>query len=59
MARFTHLSIYKKSFSLLVKLENIVINMQRKARYTIWADIRNIFRSFLVNITRVNWKKIL
>jgi len=55
MARFTHLPIYKKSFWLLVVLEEIVISMERKSRYTIWSDLRNIFRSFITNITRVNW----
>ena len=54
MARFLHLPIYKKSFSLLVVIEDIVLNMERKARYTIWQDLRNIFREFIVNITRVN-----
>ena len=54
MARFTHLPIYKKSFNLLVIIEDLVLSMPRKSRYTIWSDLRNIFRSFIVNITRVN-----
>jgi hypothetical protein len=54
MARFTHLPIYKKSFSLLLVIEDLVLNMERKSRYTIGSDLRNIFREFIVNITRVN-----
>ena len=54
MARFTHLPIYKKSFNLLVMIEDLVVSMPRKSRYTIWSDLRNIFRSFIINITRVN-----
>ncbi|MDQ7010060.1 MAG: four helix bundle protein [Candidatus Gracilibacteria bacterium] len=54
MARFTHLPIYKKSFGLLVMIEELVLSMERKSRYTIGSDLRNIFRSFITNISRVN-----
>lgn len=54
MARFTHLPIYKKSFWLLVMIEQIVMNMQRKSRYTIWEDLRTISKNFVISIARVN-----
>ncbi len=54
MARFSHLPIYKKSFQVLVYIEDLVINMEKRSRYTIWADLRNITREFVVNIARVN-----
>ena len=58
MARFEHLPIYKKAFRLLVVVEDIVMNMQRKARYTIWTDLRNISRDFVVSIARINSMEI-
>ena len=57
MARFSHLPIYKASFNLLVYIEDIVIYMEKKARYTIWSDLRNITREFVVSIARVNTMK--
>ncbi len=54
MARFSHLPIYQKSFALLVSIEDTVLRMERRARYTIGADLRNIMRSFVVCIARVN-----
>ena len=54
MARFEHLPIYKKSFILLVDIEKMVLNMQKRSRYTIWEDLRNLTRQFVVWITRLN-----
>ena len=54
MARFTHLPIYKKSFALLVIIEDIVLSMERRSRFTIGADLRNNFRAFVVLITKSN-----
>jgi len=59
MARFKHLPIYKKSFQLLVQIEQIVINMERKSRYTIGEDLRNITRNFVVSIAIVNSMELI
>ena len=58
MARFEHLPIYKKAFRFLVIIEEIVMNMQKKSRYTLWADLRNISRNFVVSIARINSMEI-
>lgn len=54
MVKFIHLPTYKKSFWFTVVIEDLVLNIERKSIYIMGSDLRNIFRGFIINTTRIN-----
>jgi 23S rRNA-intervening sequence protein len=54
MARYEHLPIYKRSFDLLLWMENVVRNFSRYHKYTLGSDLRNVTRQVLKTIVEAN-----
>jgi len=54
MAQYYHLTIYKTSFDLLVKVSQLVTHFQRAFRYTIGENLTNGMIEFIVWIYKAN-----
>lgn len=58
MAQYHHLSIYKKSFDLLVKVTQLTSNFSRDFRYTIGEKLNNGCMEFIVLIYKANTERL-
>ena len=54
MARFTHLKIYKDSFSLFLKYNTFFPNISKKYKYTLGAQIQTLLLENFRLIIRIN-----
>ena len=54
MARYEHLPIYHKAMEIAVYLDTVVRNFSRYQKYTIGQDLRDLSRSIIKLIIRVN-----
>lgn len=57
MSQYEHLPIYKKTFDIVVYIEQIVRNFSRYHKYTLGTEMRNLSRETLILIIKANSQK--
>lgn len=54
MALYTHLPLYKASYTLLLEINKMLVNVPRDSRFSIGQDLRHCVMQIILSIYRAN-----